>query len=184
MSFIMFLLEFLKIGSFTYGGGLAMIPILRDIVLKFDWLTESQFTDLIAISQSTPGPIAINMATYIGYREFSFLGALLASIVLILPAFILSILLGNFLVKYKDEPYVKAAFVGLKATIIGLVGASVVHIGRISLYHSSDQNKILYNFDLKGVFFLVFIFAVIYKTQKHPVFYVIASGIIGIFIWN
>ena len=79
---MMFFVEFLKIGAFTFGGGLAMIPLLRSIVITNGWLTEGQFTDLIAISQSTPGPIAINMATFIGFKEYGVWGAIAASIVI------------------------------------------------------------------------------------------------------
>ena len=83
---MLLLFEFFKIGLFTYGGGLAMIPLLRDIAVRNTWLTDLQFADLIAISQSTPGPIAINMATFIGFKEQGIVGSILASLILILPA--------------------------------------------------------------------------------------------------
>lgn len=180
MSFLLFLLEFFKIGAFTYGGGLAMIPILRETSLRFNWLTEAQFADLIAVSQSTPGPIAINMATYIGYREFSILGAILASLILILPAFLMALMLGNFLARYKDERFVKAGFVGIKATIIGLVGAAIVQVGKVSLLTTGANVA----FDIKAVLLMLFFFWLILKTQKHPVLYVFLAAIIGIVVWN
>ena len=86
MNLLSLLFEFFKIGAVTYGGGLAMIPLLRDIAINNQWLTDSQFANLIAISQTTPGPIAINMAAFIGYREVGIGGAIAASLVLILPA--------------------------------------------------------------------------------------------------
>lgn len=169
------LFEFFKIGALTYGGGLAMIPLLRDISVKNAWLNDAQFADLIAISQSTPGPLAINMATYIGFREAGVLGALLASFVLILPAFIMSIALSRFLAKHRKHPYVMAAFAGLKATIIGLLATSIVQVGRVSLFSQTV--------DLKAILFLMISYIVIRKTQKHPLYYILGFGIVSIFIW-
>lgn len=185
MSLLAFLFEFFKIGLFTYGGGLAMIPILRDIAVNKQWLSESHFTDLIAISQSTPGPIAINMATYIGYREFSFLGAILASLTIIAPAFVLAILLGKFLSKFNRHPFVQAAFVGLKATIIGLIATSVVQVALVSLYGSEPGRLIRpwEGLDLKAIAFMLVFYFIIRKYQKHPLIYITIGGIASLFIW-
>ncbi len=186
MSFLNFLRVFFQIGAFTYGGGLAMIPILRNVVIDYSWLTDAQFADLIAISQSTPGPIAINMATYIGYREFGAHGAVWASIAIILPSFILAIALGKFLKKYNKERGVKAAFVGVKAAIIGLIGTSVVQIALVSLY-GDERGKLLkplIGLDVKAVLMLGAFFYAIRKTQKHPIVYVLIAGVLGVFIWN
>lgn len=172
---IRLLFEFLKIGTLTYGGGLAMIPLLREISVRNAWLTDSQFADLIAISQSTPGPLAINMATYIGFREAGVLGAILASFVLVLPAFIMAITLSRILAKHRKQPYVMAAFVGLKATIIGLLATSIVQVGRVSLFDRS--------IDLSAILFLMISYFVIRKTQKHPLYYILGFGIVSIFIW-
>lgn len=162
-----------------------MIPILRNIAIKNAWLTDSHFTDLIAISQSTPGPIAINMATYIGYREYSVLGAIAASIAIILPAFILAIALGKFLAKFNRHPVVQAAFVGLKATVIGLVGTSVLQVALVSLYKSSGGSikAPLVNLDYKAVVFMLFFYYFIKKYQKHPLVYIGLGGMISVFIF-
>ena len=167
--------EFFKIGALTYGGGLAMIPLLREISVKNAWLTDGQFADLIAISQSTPGPLAINMATYIGYREAGVLGALLSSFILVWPAFIMAITLSRILAKHRKQPYVMAAFVGLKATIIGLLATSIVQVGRVSLFDRS--------IDVAAILFLMISYLVIRKTQKHPLYYILGFGIVSIFIW-
>lgn len=182
---LVFLFEFFKIGLFTYGGGLAMIPILRDIAVNREWLSESHFTDLIAISQSTPGPIGINMATYIGYREFSFPGAILASLTIIAPAFVLAILLGKFLSKFNRHPYVQAAFVGLKATIIGLIATSVVQVALVSLYGNKLGSLVRpwVGLDLKAVAFMGVFYYFIRKYQKHPLIYITIGGIASLFIW-
>lgn len=186
MIFLKFLWEFIKIGALTYGGGLAMIPILRDVSIAHLWLTDAQFTDLIAISQSTPGPIAINMATYIGYREFSLSGAIWASLSIVLPSFLLAILLGKILVKYSHEKGVKAAFVGLKAAVIGLIATSIVQVSLVSLYENGKGT--LFRFweylDFKALIMVIVGYYIIRKTQKHPIVYIAISGFIGVLIWG
>lgn len=182
---MMFFVEFLKIGTFTFGGGLAMIPLLRSIVIANGWLTDGQFADLIAISQSTPGPIAINMATFIGFKEYGVWGAIAASLVIILPAFIMSVVLAGFLHKYRKHPYLIAAFVGLKATVIGLLATSVVQIAMVSLYKGTGGSlfKPWIGIDFKSVILLVGSYLFIKKTQKHPLYYILGFGVLGIFIW-
>lgn len=186
MTFLLFLWEFFKIGALTYGGGLAMIPILRDVVIKNLWLTDPQFTDLIAISQSTPGPIAINMATYIGFREFDLSGSIWASVAIVLPSFILAIILGRFLAKYNKDRRLQAAFVGLKATIIGLIATSIVQVSLVSLYggESGKLLKFWIGLDFKAVIFLLVGYFVVRKTQRHPIVYILISGVLGVAIWR
>ncbi len=162
-----------------------MIPILRNIAIKNSWLTDSHFTDLIAISQSTPGPIAINMATYIGYREYALFGAIAASITIILPAFILAIALGRFLAKFNRHQVVQAAFVGLKATVIGLVGTSVLQVALVSLYGPKGGaiRSPLQNLDYKAVIFMLIFYFFIRKYQKHPLVYIGLGGVLSVFIF-
>lgn len=179
------LFEFFKIGLFTFGGGLAMIPLLQKIAVENLWLTDVQFADLIAISQSAPGAIAINMATYIGYRQEGVIGSILASLVLILPAFILSVLLSTFLQKHRKNPLVTAAFVGLKATVIGLIGTAIIQVSLVSLY-VNDSGKLFgfwKNIDYKAFLLLIIAYLLIRKTQKHPLYYIVGFGILSIFIW-
>ncbi len=179
------LFEFLKIGAVTYGGGLAMIPLLRDITINNLWLTDAQFANLIAISQTTPGPIAINMATFIGFREEGVLGAIAASLILILPAFVMAILLSNFLAKHRKNPLITAAFVGLKATVIGLIATSITQVALVSLYtvDSGELFRFWQHIDLKAIAMLVVSFVLIRKTQKHPLYYIAGFGLISILIW-
>lgn len=165
---IHFLFQFFKIGLLTYGGGLAMIPILSELAVKQEWMTRAEFADLIAISQSTPGPIAINMATYIGYQNYGLLGAILASVAIVLPAFILAILLSRILMKYSHSRGVKAAFVGIKAVVIGLIATAVVQVGKVSIVN------------LSSLLLLIFFILLIQKKQKHPLFYIILASFLGI----
>ena len=182
---ILFLFEFFKIGLLTYGGGLAMIPLLQGISAEHAWLTSKQFADLIAISQSTPGPIAINMATYIGYKQFDVSGALLASLVLVIPGFSLAIGLSKILAKYRKHPYVIAGFVGLKATVIGLIGTAIIEVAKVSLYEEEAQSLLRFwdGLDMRAVVVLILAYLLISTTQKHPLLYISVFGVASIFIW-
>lgn len=115
------LLEFLLLGIVTFGGGMGMIPLLLDVVIKNGWMNESQFSNLVAISQSTPGPIAINMATFIGYQEFGVSGAVLASLTLVLPGFVVATLLSQFLIQYKDSERYKTVLRFMQSAVLGLL---------------------------------------------------------------
>ncbi|WP_212692427.1 chromate transporter [Vallitalea guaymasensis] len=178
--------EFFKIGLFTYGGGLAMLPLLQEKATAYGWLTKEQFTDMIAISQSTPGAIAINMATFVGYDQAGFLGSLISSIGVILPGFIIIIIVAKFLKHFNEKPVVKAIFVGLRATVIGLILTAVINVAMVSVVNIDlyNETKIIGNlFDVKSIIlFAVTMFAVI-KYKKHPIYYIISAGIIGIIIW-
>jgi chromate transporter len=178
--------EFFKIGIFTYGGGLAMLPLLQEKAITYGWLTKEQFTDMIAISQSTPGAIAINMATFVGYDQAGLLGAILSSMGLILPGFIIIIIVSKFLKHFNEKPVVKAIFVGLRAAVIGLILTAVINVAMVSIvnYDLYKETEMIGNlFDVKStILFAAVMFAVI-KYKKHPIYYIISAGIIGIIIW-
>ncbi|MFP4698207.1 MAG: chromate transporter [Eubacteriales bacterium] len=178
-------IEFFKIGVFTYGGGLAMLPLLQDIAVDKGWLSISEFADLIAISQSTPGPIAINMATFIGYNNGGIFGALISSIAVILPAFLLILIIANFLKHFNEHPMVKAIIIGLKAAVIGLVFTAILQVAFYSLYISNNVTIMTFykGIDYKAVgLFLVILYAVD-KYKKHPIVYIGLAGIIGNILW-
>ncbi|GKX27808.1 chromate transporter [Vallitalea longa] len=178
--------EFFKIGLFTYGGGLAMLPLLQQKARDFGWFTEEQFTDMIAISQSTPGAIAINMATFVGYEQGNIIGSLLSSIGLIIPGFVIIMIIAKFLKQFNEKPVVKSIFTGLRATVIGLILTAIVNIATVSIFNLKlfkETNMIRDFFDIKSIIlFGVTLFAVL-KFKKHPIYYIIAAGIIGIIIW-
>ncbi|NLY81324.1 MAG: chromate transporter [Clostridiales bacterium] len=124
-------ITFFKLGLFTIGGGMAMIPILEDIVVrKKKWLTLDEATDCIAISQSLPGVIAINMATYVGRFKKGLRGSIVATIGVIIPSFIAIILIATILSDIRDNTYVNGAFIGLKAAAVGMIIWAVIKIGK------------------------------------------------------
>jgi chromate transporter len=124
-------LTFLKIGAIMFGGGYAMIPILRyEVVVRHHWLSESEFIDLIAIAESTPGPIAINSATYIGYKIGGVLGSALATMGVIIPPFTVILVIATFLQRFYENFYVRSVLNGIRGAIVGLVMSALITIIR------------------------------------------------------
>ena len=113
--------EFFKIGLFTIGGGYAMIPLIRQVVLKYNWATENEFYNFLGVCESTPGPIAVNMATYIGSTQGGILGSILATLGVVLPSFIIIILIAAILKNLVKNKYFQAFLNGVKPVVIGLI---------------------------------------------------------------
>ncbi|MFA5290398.1 MAG: chromate transporter [Candidatus Izemoplasmatales bacterium] len=131
---------FFKIGLFTFGGGYAMIPLIqRQAIDRFHWIDHEEFLDIIAIAESTPGPIAINTATYIGYRQKGVLGALMATLGVVLPSVVIIFLISLFLVQFKENPYIDYAFKGIR------VGVSILVLNAgIKLFRKVKKNVFSY----------------------------------------
>ena len=133
MIFLQLFYEFFKTGLFAVGGGLATLPFLNDICQKYDWFTEQMLADMIAISESTPGPIGINMATYAGYQAAGLLGSIVATCSLVAPSIIVIVLIARFLSKFNEHPLVKSAFSGLRPAVTGLIAAAAVSVMKLAL---------------------------------------------------
>ena len=121
MIYLSLFLSFLKIGAFTFGGAYGAIPLIREAVLKNGWLTEEQFSYFLAVSESTPGPISINCATHIGYRQAGILGAALCTLGVVLPSFIIILLIANFFDSILSVPIINAAFRGIRVAVALLI---------------------------------------------------------------
>lgn len=122
---------FFKLGAFTIGGGIAMLPLLQnELIYKKGWFTEEEFVDAVAVCQGLPGVVAINMATYVGHKRHGFLGALVATIGVILPSFVIILIIAEGLATIGDNRYVNGAMAGFRAAALGLVIVSVWQLGR------------------------------------------------------
>lgn len=127
MIYLQLLYSYLKIGFFGFGGGYAMLSLIQnEVVVQNQWMTNAQFTDIVAISQMTPGPIAINSATYIGYTVAGFWGSVVATTAVCLPALTLMILITRFFLHLRDNRYVKGAIAGMKPIVVGMIGAAAL----------------------------------------------------------
>lgn len=165
-------ITFLKIGAFSFGGGLAMLTFIqKEIVHKHHWLTDKQFVDVVALAQMTPGPIAINSATFCGYKIGGVYGALAGSIGVTLVSFILITFLAKNILKYKDKPALKAIFIGLRPAVLALMISAALIIGKTALI------------DIKGVGIFIIIFGLIHKVKIHPITGIIISAIMGVLLY-
>ena len=133
MIYLLLYFEFFKIGLFSIGGGLATIPFLYNLVTTRGWYTSADVADMIAISESTPGPIGVNMATFAGFNTAGTFGGILATLGLITPAIIVIFLVAKILNKFKDNKYVERVFFGLRPASIGLISAAIVGVIKVTL---------------------------------------------------
>lgn len=126
-------LIFFQIGLFGFGGGYAMLPLIFQNVQQFGYMSAAEFSDLVAISQVTPGPIAVNAATYVGFKTASFLGASAATLGVVLPSFVLIIIVSNFIERFKESNVIKGIFIGVRPVTVGLIASAAVFLGQAAL---------------------------------------------------
>lgn len=183
MIYLTLFIEFFKIGLFAIGGGLATLPFLQDFAARTGLITYADIANMIAISESTPGPIGINSATYFGYQIGGVPGGIIAVVGLVTPSIIIIILVSQFLKKFKENRYVQGAFYGLRPASTGLIAAACFSVMQIALF-SQDlfaQTGVFTDlFQWKHILLAVILFFVIKKTNKHPIIYLAASAVIGI----
>ena len=187
MIYLQLFFEFFKAGLFAVGGGMATLPFLYDISDKTSWFTHSQLADMIAISESTPGPIGVNMATYAGYITGGPLGAIIATIGLITPSIIIALIIARFLKAFRKNVTVNDVFYGLRPASTGLIGAAGFTVVLLALFQVDlykETGRILDLINWKGIILAIIIYylsSVHKKTKKlHPVFYIVAAGIVGV----
>lgn len=192
-------LEFFKIGMFAIGGGLSTLPFFYELAEKYPfWLKKNFLVDMIAIAESTPGPIGINISTFVGFNFgknifsnnifLSILTAIITTIFLVFPSVIIILIIAKYFHKFKENKFVKSAFYGIRPAVVALIFLVIFEIFKISIFKVDENLKIsFYNFinciDLKSLFLFILIFLMIFvfKIKKHPIFYIILAGVIGIF---
>lgn len=180
MIYLILAYEFFKIGLFSIGGGMATLPFLMDLTVKYDWFTISELTNMVAISESTPGPVGINMATYAGYNAAGVPGAIVATLALTAPAWIIIILIAKFLENFNANRNVKAAFYGIRPAVAALIGYAVWELLKIALISAAD-GKIQVNLVNAAVCVVVFALLQIKKLGKlHPLVWIAAGACVGI----
>lgn len=179
-------LIFCKIGIFTFGGGYSMVALIQnEVVEKYHWLTAEEFTDLLAISQMTPGPVGINTATYTGYTVvlnnggepwMGVVGSLVASFAVILLPFIAMLLLCRFLAKHRDNPIIDIIFRVLRLAVVGLIAAAALSLASVENFGSWDisHKQVIISLAL-----FVAVFVASFKFKKSPIMLLLASGAVG-----
>lgn len=177
--------EFFKTGLFAVGGGLATLPFLYDIAEKTGWFTNQDILDLIAISESTPGAIGINMATYVGYLTEGVLGGIIATLSLIAPSLVIIIIISKIMEQFKNSPVVQGVFKGLRPASTGLIvaaGISVAELAFLNLeaWTGFNVNSLLSVIDWKAIVLAVAVYVGLIKFKKHPILYIALSAVVGI----
>lgn len=188
MIYLRLFVEFFKTGLFAVGGGLATIPFLTDIGQKTGWFSYADLANMIAVSESTPGPMGVNMATYVGYQSAGILGSIIATLGLITPSIIVILMIAAILNKFRESAVVKGLFYGLRPASTGLIAAagwSVVCIALLTPVWSLDGTHLLVNLDLNWQ--CVLVAAAVYvctHTKKlkglHPVVWIALSAVAGV----
>lgn len=176
MNLLRLLPLFFKVGLFTVGGGLAAIPLLHELVETQQWMTEEQFLAMIAVSESTPGSIGVNMATFVGVEEFGVLGGIIATIALVLPSLIVITSIARFFPNFSAMPVVKGAFRGIRPAVTGLIGSAAVTLGIHTLF--DEQQKV----DPVAVFLFLFIIFLHDRYDLSPIFLILIGALAGIFL--
>lgn len=164
--------EFFFIGALSIGGGLATVPFLQSLSERTGWFTLAELADMIAVAESTPGPIGINLATYVGFRTHGLLGVAFAVVGLVAPAIITIMIIARILDRFKDSPYVKWAFKGLRPASCALIAAAGFGLMRLSLFDGGLQIPEL-------ILFAALIVPMI-KTKLHPLVFIGFSAVVGI----
>lgn len=189
MTLLTLCLEFFKTGLFAVGGGLATLPFLMKMGQAHPtWFTPAQLTDMIAVSESTPGPMGVNMATYVGYKVGGIPGAILATFSLVLPSLIVIILIAAFFSKFSQNKYVRRVFYGIRPAVAGLIAAagySVVKTALLTGEAFSGFATLLSFFNIKAValFAVIFIIRQFKKVEKlHPIIFIAVGAAAGILI--
>jgi len=174
--------EFFKTGLFAIGGGLATLPFLYDMSDKTGWFTHLQLVDMVAVAESTPGPIGINMATYVGYTVRGVPGSVIATIGLITPSIIIILMIAKLLSHFNENPYVQKALYGLRAASIALITAALLLVAKLALLHPEalEAKNYMGLVDLPSLLLAGCVFLVMKKWNPHPIVVIAASAVVGI----
>lgn len=183
------ILTFMYVGVMAIGGGLVTIPLLIQTVVKNGWITLDEFYNIVSISEATPGPIGLNIATYIGYERGGVLLSIIASFSLVIPSFILIYIISKFYDKYNANKYVKKIFIGLRAAVVGLIASALLGIFKSSFLNIDEGVKVaflnLYEFiDYKAVIGFIIITLAYLKFKGSAVKYILLGGLLGIILYS
>ncbi|MDD2415047.1 MAG: chromate transporter [Eubacteriaceae bacterium] len=178
--------EFFKTGLFAIGGGLATLPFLNNMADTTGWFTRGQLADMVAVSESTPGPMGVNMATYVGFTTANIPGAIIATLGLITPSIIIILIIAAFLRAFKNNQYVIAAFYGLRPASTALIAAAGIGVIEIALFNEQNTGNFvsfLQSANIKAIVLAIIIIMLtrfIPQTKKwHPIIFIMISAVVG-----
>lgn len=196
MIYLKLMWVFFKIGICSFGGGYVMIPLIQKEIVTNNWLPVKEFADIVAISQMTPGPLAVNAATYVGTKVAGTWGSVFATIGVSLPSFILIILIAKFFIHFSENNIVQAVLKGIRPVTIGMMGAAVIFFAEMSIFTTElpfEKFASIGTLGISGIFkgvglnfgslaiFAIIIFAT-KKFKVHPIFSVVLSAVLGVLL--
>lgn len=180
MIYLDLFLTFLKIGAFTFGGGYAMLPLIQEAVLDHGWLDAKSLVDFIAVSESTPGPFAVNIATYVGAETGGVFGSFCATLGVVLPSFVIILIVAQFYEKFKESKAVKGCMSGLKPAVVGMIGAAVISVGSTAFFADGFSATAFTQLSLY-VSLAIFALSMVLAFKKaHPILIICISAVLGI----
>lgn len=189
MIYLRLIWSYLKIGFFGFGGGYAMLSLIENEIVTPGWISEQMFTDIVAISQMTPGPIGINSATYIGYVApgasspqlagplFGILGSLICTLVVVLPSFVLVRYAGHYIMRHRDSDWLKGVFKGLRPVIVGLIASAALLLMNSANFGDTPRDIII------SIILSATALALNLFTKIHPILLIVAAGVLGLFLF-
>lgn len=189
MIYLQLIWSYLKIGLFGFGGGYAMLSLIEREIVAPGWISEQMFTDIVAISQMTPGPIGINSATYIGYVApgaaseslsapwWGIIGSLICTIVVVLPSFILVAKTSHFIMKHHESGIIKGIFIGLRPVVVGLIASAALLLMNTENFGSEPAGI------MTSIAICIASFCLVFFTKIHPIFVIILAGVAGLIIY-
>jgi len=184
MTLLGLFLIFFYVGTFTIGGGLVAITLMQQEIVSRGLITPERFYNMVAISESTPGPIGVNMATYIGYEMFGVWGGIITTIGTVLPSLIVIVLIAKYFMRFQERPAFKAAFYGLRAGTTGMIGVAAAQVVAVSIlklpaFRASGNWLDLCSWPALALFAVTL--AVYQKLQWHPAFFILIGAVFGVF---
>ncbi len=186
MIYLELLWSFLKIGTFSFGGAYGAIPLIREVVLSHSWITDEQFTYFVAVSESTPGPIMVNLATYIGSTQAGFGGALIATIGVVMPSFLFILVIASLMQSFIKNQYIQAILRGIKPCFIGIVLSMGLFMTGSNLYTATTKDTIDWRAWLISIILIgiSFVYPKIKKKDLSPIMLIILSAGLGILTYT
>ncbi len=189
MIYLELFLEFLKIGAFTFGGGYAMISIIRETVLSNGWLTEEELLNFIAVAESTPGPVAINMATFIGSSQGGILGSLMATLGVVLPSFVIILLIASVISNFLKYKGVAAFLSGVRPCVVAMILTTSLTIGLTTLFSFNTIGD-KFSPDVAGLVILAVLITLhiviskVFRKKPSPILMIVISAGLGILLYR
>ena len=180
MIFLKLFLSFFKIGALTFGGGMAMLPLIREEALSNGWIDEAALVDFIAVSESTPGPIAVNLATYVGQTVGGFFGAVSATLGVALPSFIIILIIARIFEKFKKSTIISGCMTGLRPCVVGLIGAALLSVAKTVFFPAGLSLSVFASPSLY-IFAGIFALSTVLSFKKlHPIIIICICAVLGI----